>query len=70
MTHLQKAVVGVAVVGILLLVLDRFFGLKHDAREPPLVPQRIPYFGHLIGLISRGTNYYAETTYVSHLSIA
>lgn len=34
--------------------------LKHDAREPPLLPHSVPFFGHLIGIIRNGPHYLVE----------
>ncbi len=31
--------------------------LRHDAREPPLLPPSVPFFGHLIGMIRHGPRY-------------
>jgi hypothetical protein len=31
--------------------------VKHDAREPPLLPHSVPFFGHLIGMIRHGPRY-------------
>jgi len=41
-------------------VLNHFFGFKYDPKEPPLIPQRIPYIGHLIGIIRHGPKYYSR----------
>ncbi|OCL05802.1 cytochrome P450 [Glonium stellatum] len=40
--------------------LSRFFGIKKDGSEPPFVPQTIPCFGHLIGVMFNRTSYYAK----------
>jgi hypothetical protein len=32
---------------------------KLNAKEPPLVHSSIPFIGHIIGLVRRGTQYYA-----------
>ena len=49
---------------VLLAVLYALFEYvvagKHDSREPPLIPQSIPYVGHLLGLIQIGSRYYAK----------
>lgn len=31
------------------LLLSRYINLPHDANEPPLIPSRIPFIGHVIG---------------------
>ena len=44
-------------------VLNHFIGFRYDRKEPPLVPQRIPYIGHLIGIIRHGPRYYSHVRY-------
>ncbi|KAH7088269.1 cytochrome P450 [Paraphoma chrysanthemicola] len=43
-------------IGVLHLLL-RYL---HDSREPPIAPTSIPFFGHLIGLIRKKSQYYVE----------
>ena len=49
-----------------LFVYGVFWILQHcdnvavDPREPPLVRSRIPFFGHFIGLLRYGTDYYVQ----------
>lgn len=55
------------VIGIAVLVshlLGRFLMLPHDPKEPPLIPSRIPFIGHVIGLLRHGSGYYSETAFV------
>ena len=33
--------------------------VEYDAREPPIIPQSIPYVGHLISIARYGSSYYA-----------
>lgn len=47
-----------------LLLCERFIAAKHQAREPPLVRQRIPYVGHVAGLFLHGMKYFEFTRYV------
>ncbi|KAJ9639925.1 hypothetical protein H2199_006158 [Coniosporium tulheliwenetii] len=47
-----------AVVVVVILVSRRFMQYRHDPREPPVVPARIPYVGHIIGLIRYGGKYF------------
>jgi hypothetical protein len=49
-------IVGIAVVLFLGIELLRS---KPNAKEPPLVHSTIPFIGHIIGLVRRGTQYYA-----------
>ena len=48
------------VVICLYFILDHFYGFKYDPKEPPLVPQKIPYIGHLIGIVRYGPKYYSR----------
>ncbi|MCJ1247982.1 hypothetical protein MMC30_005197 [Trapelia coarctata] len=43
-------------------ILTYFFGFKYDPKEPPLVPQKIPYIGHLIGIVRHGPTYYSRVS--------
>ncbi|PCH00164.1 Cytochrome P450 [Penicillium occitanis (nom. inval.)] len=47
-------------VAILAATLHYFFGLKLDPREPPLLPQKVPLIGHLIGFLRNGNAYYLD----------
>lgn len=47
-----------AVVAVAVLALRRFTQYQHDPREPPVVPTRIPYVGHIVGLIRHGAKYF------------
>lgn len=51
------------ILGVLLavgcwLLLEKFSNIPHDAKEPPLIPQPIPYVGHLLGMLRHGSRYY------------
>ena len=41
-------------------LLDRFLHVPHDKAEPPLVPYHVPWIGHLLGILQRGSNYYSD----------
>lgn len=47
-----------AVAGFVFLL--RCQATKHDPREPPLIPQPVFWIGHLLGLIRKGSRYYAN----------
>lgn len=47
-----------------LLFSELFIAPKHQAQEPPLVPQQIPYLGHVAGLFLHGMKYFEFTRYV------
>ena len=49
--------------GILLvaLVLSQVvFSRSRDPREPPMLPAKIPYIGHLLGLIIHQAEYFQQ----------
>ncbi|KAL9599926.1 MAG: hypothetical protein Q9219_003488 [cf. Caloplaca sp. 3 TL-2023] len=56
--------VAVAVVStaIVWYVLDSVYLPKHLDVEPPLLRSRIPYVGHIIGLLHHGTRYFEITS--------
>lgn len=41
----------------LIVSLYHFLGPKYDPQEPPVIPQTIPYIGHIIGLLRYGHGY-------------
>ena len=45
--------------------LDSFYAPTQYPNEPPLVPQSVPYIGHILGLLRHGTRYYEMTRYVA-----
>jgi len=51
----------VAVFGLLHLLLHWI----HDAREPPVAPTSIPFFGHMIGMARKKNRYYVELRFVN-----
>ena len=42
-------------------LLDSLYAPKKYPNEPPLVPQFIPYIGHILGLLRHGTRYFEIT---------
>lgn len=46
------------VIGAVIIWLCYLLGLSPDLREPPYVPQKLPYVGHLLGVLRHGTKYY------------
>jgi hypothetical protein len=60
----------VAVVAILLLFWLKALGnLHHAQNEPPVVAQRVPLIGHLIGMLRFGSHYYTRVRYVMYLAM-
>ena len=49
---------------VILLFLEQFFGPGHHPGEPPLVSQRIPFIGHLLGFFLYGTPYFNAARYL------
>ena len=35
-------------------------------KEPPFIPQTIPYIGHLLGIVRHGTKYYSRVRYFDY----
>ena len=48
------------VVALLYALCEYFLTVKYDAKEPPLIPQHVPYIGHVLSLIRQGSNYYSK----------
>lgn len=61
--ELKTSFVLAAILGIatsLFMIIAFFFHIERDSREPPFIPQTIPYIGHLIGIIRKGGSYYDQ----------
>ncbi|KIX09960.1 uncharacterized protein Z518_01041 [Rhinocladiella mackenziei CBS 650.93] len=43
---------------LLAITLHRFLTIDYDPREPPVIKPRIPYIGHILGIIKYGTKYF------------
>ena len=39
-------------------ILLRVFQPKHHSQEPAVIPQGIPYIGHIVGIVKHGLGYY------------
>ena len=48
----------VAIAVSLAAVAHRFLAFDYDAREPPIIKPKIPYIGHILGIIRYGTKYF------------
>lgn len=55
-TSLWISVTLVFVTGFVIFL--RFLQPKHHSQEPAVIPQRIPYVEHLVGIIKHGLSYY------------
>ncbi len=45
--------------------LDYLYAPTQHSNEPPLVPQSVPYIGHILGLLRHGTRYFEITRYAA-----
>ncbi|KAF1918869.1 cytochrome P450 [Ampelomyces quisqualis] len=53
----------IAVVGLLVALcfyLASVMSIKVDAREPPVIYPRIPFFGHIVGMLTEGPLYHRK----------
>jgi hypothetical protein len=48
----------VAAATVVAVILHRFLAIDYDPREPPIIKPRIPYIGHILGIIRHGTKYF------------
>ena len=55
---LSTILYGTLLFSIIAYSLFHFLGPNYDPREPPVVPQTIPFIGHIIGLIRYGHGYF------------
>ncbi|OJD33955.1 cytochrome p450 [Diplodia corticola] len=55
-----KGVLGLTLLAILGVLLQRLLRVDHDPREPPLIPTKVPLLGHVIGLYRHGKQYYQK----------
>ena len=39
-------------------ILLRIFQPRHHPQEPAVIPQGIPYIGHIVGIVKHGLGYY------------
>ncbi|KAF4554062.1 Cytochrome P450-like protein 37 [Elsinoe fawcettii] len=45
------------VLAVTYSVLEYVLGIKLEAKEPPIVPSKVPWFGHLLGIIAQRSRY-------------
>ncbi|KAL8948350.1 MAG: hypothetical protein Q9222_005460 [Ikaeria aurantiellina] len=48
----------VTTIAILFTAVNYFLGPVYDPREPPVIHQKIPHVGHIIGLLQYGLRYF------------
>lgn len=44
-------------------LLEHWFGIFHEETEPPILPSKIPWFGHLLGIMQHRTQYMLRLRY-------
>ena len=47
-----------AASALLIVAAHRYLSFDLDPREPPVIKPRIPYIGHVLGIIMHGTKYF------------
>lgn len=60
--YLAGLTIAVILTTILWYILDYFLSPSHLKAEPPILPARIPYVGHILGLLQHGTKYFDITS--------
>ena len=50
-------------ISAIWLAVHLLYTPVHDPQEPPLVTSRVPFIGHILGLLRYGTRYYQMTRY-------
>ncbi|KAK5016151.1 hypothetical protein LTR39_002231 [Cryomyces antarcticus] len=51
-----------AALAVAAALLQRMLKIEKDPREPPFIPEGVPYIGHLIGMVQQGAKYYQGIT--------
>jgi hypothetical protein len=54
-----------AIVIACYFILDKFLNVSHVAKEPPLIPQPLPFIRHLLGILRHGSSYYFKISSVA-----
>lgn len=57
----------IAILLALLYAFSRYQESQHDPKEPPFLPQKIPFIGHIIGMIQKKARYYVHLRYLRFL---
>lgn len=53
-----KIAISVTVVALALATFNYFLEPTYDPKEPPVIRQKVPYLGHIIGLLQYGMRYF------------
>ncbi|KAF1966571.1 cytochrome P450 [Bimuria novae-zelandiae CBS 107.79] len=62
MSTLRVILVAFAIAFLSAALLERWLRAHPDPREPPVLHPRVPFIGHIIGLLTEGANYYKITS--------
>ncbi|KAL8662900.1 MAG: hypothetical protein Q9202_004322 [Teloschistes flavicans] len=52
------AITVVTFLAVTIAVVSHLFGPKYDPNEPPVVHSKLPFFGHIVGLLRHGLRYF------------
>lgn len=56
-------------LGYLVALFLYYFFSREDSRQPPHIPQSLPFLGHILGLLSHGHFYLENLSAIYHLPI-
>lgn len=56
----MSLIVVVAIALACWFLLEKLINVPHNAKEPALIPQSVPYIGHLLGILRDGSHYYTK----------
>lgn len=54
---IPTAVVAIASLAIAIAFLSSVLRMKVDPREPPIVHPKVPFLGHIVGMLTEGPMY-------------
>lgn len=57
-TWIVRTIAPIIIIAVVASLILSYFGSKYDPKEPPVLPQKIPLFGHILGILQHGLKYY------------
>ena len=66
---LSRLAIPFTIFAILLALIQRFFMVEKDQREPPYVKSKIPIIGHLVHYMREGADYFGRLERRHHLGL-
>lgn len=54
------AAIAAVILAVATVLVQKWLSPAVDAREPPLVPPRIPVIGHIVSMIREKTGFYTR----------